>query len=232
LRAAIAALVVCGVALLAPCAPAPSQVSLLLITLDTTRADHLGAYGLSRARTPHLDRLAAEGIRYQRAYSPAPITLPAHASLMTGLYPFEHGVRDNGSFRLSERAVTLAEILQRHGYRTGAAVGAFVLDRRFGLAQGFDHYDDAMPPERSAGQFGFTERRAPAVTDAALAWLDEQHNHPFFLWVHYFDPHADHDSHVDDPELAALQASPARSATPFNGVARRRKSFGRRPTRS
>jgi hypothetical protein len=83
-------------------------------------------------------------------------------------------------------------------------VGAFVLDRRFGLAQGFDHYDDAMPPERPAGPFGFTERRAPAVTDAALAWLDEQQQHPFFLWVHYFDPHAAYDSHVDDPELAAL----------------------------
>ena len=123
MRTAIAALVACGVALLAPCAPAPPQVSVLLITLDTTRADHLGAYGSPGATTPHLDRLAAEGIRYQRALSPAPITLPAHASLMTGLYPFEHGVRDNGSFRLSERAVTLAEILQRHGYRTGVAGG-------------------------------------------------------------------------------------------------------------
>jgi len=204
LRPALAACVVCAVALLANCSRAPSQVSLLLITLDTTRADHLGTYGLSGAKTPHLDRLAAEGIRYEHAYSPAPITLPAHASLMTGLYPFEHGVRDNGTFRLSEGAVTLAEILQRRGYRTGAAVGAFVLDRRFGLAQGFDHYDDAMPPERSAGPFGFTERGAPAVTDAALAWFDEHGHHPFFLWVHYFDPHAAHDPHVDDPELAAL----------------------------
>jgi arylsulfatase A-like enzyme len=149
--------------------------------------------------------LVAEGIRYEHAYSPAPITLPAHASMLTGLYPFEHRVHTNGDFRLSDRAQTLAEVLQSRGYRTGAVVGAFVLDRRFGLAQGFDSYDDAISDKRTSGSFGFAERQAPAVTDAALAWLSDQPaDRPVFLWVHYFDPHAGYEPHGDDPELFGL----------------------------
>jgi len=194
----------CAIGVAACDASAPA-LSVLLVTLDTTRADHLGSYGATRARTPNLDRLAAEGIRYERAYSPAPITLPAHASLLTGLYPFEHRVRVNGDRRLSERAETLAEVLQRNGYRTAAVVGAFVLDRRFGLAQGFDSYDDRISGGRKAGSFGFAERQAPAVTDAALAWLSQHANaRPFFLWVHYFDPHAGYEAHADDPDFQGL----------------------------
>ena len=205
MRRTLAALVVCGSTGFAACNPGPPPTSALLITLDTTRADHLGSYGAARVRTPNLDALAAEGIRYEHAYSPAPITLPAHASLLTGLYPFEHRVRDNGDFRLSDRAQTLAEVLQRHGYRTGAVVGAFVLDRRFGLAQGFDSYDDDIPEERRSGSFGFAERQAPAVTDAALAWLSAQPpDRPFFLWVHYFDPHAGYEAHSDDSAFFGL----------------------------
>lgn len=204
MRAAAAALLVWASAGLVACEREAPRASVLLITLDTTRADHLGVYGATRARTPHLDALAAQGIVYERAYSPAPITLPAHASLMTGLYPFEHGVRNNGSFRLGEAAQTLAEVLRDHGYRTGAVVGAFVLDRRFGLAQGFDSYDDAIPSQPSAGAFGFAERQAPAVTDAALDWLSEASERPFFLWLHYFDPHAAYDSHGGDRALFGL----------------------------
>ncbi|MBW2289846.1 MAG: sulfatase [Deltaproteobacteria bacterium] len=205
MRRALAALVGSCAVGLAACNPSPPAVSVLVVTLDTTRADHLGSYGATRARTPNLDALAAQGIRYQHAYSPAPITLPAHASLLTGLYPFEHRVRGNGDFRLSDCAQTLAEVLQRQGYRTGAAVGAFVLDRRFGLAQGFDWYDDAISEQRTSGSFGFAERPAPAVTDAALAWLSEQPpNRPFFLWVHYFDPHAGYESHAAASEFSGL----------------------------
>ena len=127
MRRALAALVLCCGAGFAACNPGPPAVSVLLVTLDTTRADYLGSCRAALAGTPSLDALAAEGIRYEHAYSPAPITLPAHASLLTGLYPFEHRVRDNGDFRLSDRAQTLAEVLQRHGYRTGAVVGAFVV---------------------------------------------------------------------------------------------------------
>jgi hypothetical protein len=114
---------------------------LLLITLDTTRADRLGAYGHKAARTPHLDRLAAEGVRFETMVSVAPITLPSHASIFTGLYPFEHGVRNNGNFYVAPGLETLATRLKARGYRTGAFVSSFVLDRRYGLHRGFDVYD-------------------------------------------------------------------------------------------
>src|SRR3989442_2013205 len=126
--------------------PRPVRVppDILLITLDTTRADHLGAYGDRRARTPRLDRLESEGVLLERALGAAPITLPAHASLFTGLYPFAHGVRNNGNFSLNESAPTLATTLHEGGYLTAAFVSAFVLDRRYGLARGFDEYDDRL----------------------------------------------------------------------------------------
>jgi arylsulfatase A-like enzyme len=203
-RLALAGTLLGLAALLASCPRPASRPSVLLPTLDTTRADHLGAYGYPHARTPQLDQLAAQGIRYQRAYTPAPLTLPAHASLLTGLYPFEHGVRDNGRFRLGEGAETLAEILRREGYRTAAFVSSFVLDARFGLAQGFDRYDDSTEPGSAPGAFGFAERRAPATTDRAITWLEEASATPFFLWVHYFDPHAGYDPHPGDPELEEL----------------------------
>jgi hypothetical protein len=151
-----------------------------------------------------MDRLAQEGIRYERCYTTIPITLPAHASMMTGLYPFEHGVRDNGRFRLSFKAVTLAEVLKGQGYRTGAVIGAFVLDRRFGLAQGFDHYDDEMPSQKAGGRFSYSERTAEAITDRAVQSIGAFQGAPFFLWAHYFDPHAAYNSHSDDPELRHL----------------------------
>jgi choline-sulfatase len=161
------------------------------VTIDTLRADRLGAYGDTAARTPNLDRLARESVVFEKAYSPAPITLPAHASLMTGLLPPAHGVRGNGTFALGEGPRTLAEALAAKGWQTAAFVGAFPLARRFGLARGFAHYDDTMP--RAPGiHFEFAERRAPEVVAAARAWL-AAHPGPTFLWVHVFDPHAPYD---------------------------------------
>lgn len=153
---------------------------ILLITLDTTRADHIGAYGDARARTPHIDRLASEGVLFERALATAPITLPSHVSLFTGLYPFVHGVRNNGNFALRDGVPTLATTLHDRGYRTAAFVSAFVLDRRRGLARGFDHYDDAVG----------LERRGDRTAAAAAAWLQSATDPaPVFVWVHLYDPH-------------------------------------------
>ncbi len=164
--------------------------SLVLLTLDTTRADHLGSYGRSEARTPALDALAARGTRYARAVTPSPLTLPAHASLLTGLDPPEHGVRDNGTAALAADVPTLATVLRSRGYATAAFVASRVLDRRFGLARGFEVYDDRMAAER-VGEYGYPERDAEAVTAAAVAWLAERNpERPYFLWIHYYDPHA------------------------------------------
>jgi arylsulfatase A-like enzyme/Flp pilus assembly protein TadD len=178
--------------------------NLLLITVDTLRADRLGAYGWEPARTPVMDRLAAEGIRFENAFTSVPVTLAAHATLLTGRLPPEHGVRSNSFYRLSEEETTLAEILRAEGYRTAAVVGAAVLDGKFGLAQGFDFYDDAAPTE--TGRTLIAERPAAAVVDVALAWLAGREPGPFFLWVHLFDPHDPY--HPPEPFRSAFPASP------------------------
>jgi len=172
------------------CSRLPSS-NVLIVTLDTTRADRIGCYGYEMARTPVLDRLASEGVLFKRCYSPAPVTLAAHASLFTGLYPLTHGVHDNGIYRLEEQSLTLAEILNRAGFKTAAFIGAYVLASRFGLAQGFDHYDERFSPEESRSAVFIVERRADKVTDAAIEWLKKRRNRrPFAIWLHYFDPHA------------------------------------------
>ncbi len=168
---------------------APSPPSLLLITLDTTRADALGCYGAPANPTPNLDSIAARGVRYQRALTASPLTLPSHTSILTGLAPPEHGVRHNGTAALGSGVPTVATVLQGSGYTTGAFVASRVLDHRFGLARGFDHYDDRMAAEL-VGEYGYPERDAARVTDAALEWLRQHREKPFFLWVHYYDPHA------------------------------------------
>ena len=165
----------------------PDQ-NVLLITIDTLRADALGSYG-GAARTPHLDGLAAEGIRFDFAHAHAVVTLPSHASILTGRYPFQHGVRDNAGFRLGDDAVTLAEAARDRGFATGAFVGAFPLDRRFGLAQGFDEYDDLGGREVAPAEFAFSERPAPEVVASARAWIERQQT-PWLAWVHLFDPHS------------------------------------------
>jgi arylsulfatase A-like enzyme/tetratricopeptide (TPR) repeat protein len=174
------------VSLAAPSSGAePSSV--LLITIDTLRADRLGAYGYAAAKTPHLDRLAEKGVLFLCAFTHCPVTLPSHATLLTGRLPYQHGVRSNSLYRLSDSETTLAETLKSAGYATAAFVSAAALDRRFGLDQGFDVYDDEMAPLGS-GQL-IAERDASSVTAKALGWLAEAGPRPFFLWVHYFDPH-------------------------------------------
>jgi arylsulfatase A-like enzyme/Tfp pilus assembly protein PilF len=165
--------------------------NLLLVTLDTTRADRLGPYGYSGVPTPVLDRLAAEGVVFDRAITAAPLTLPAHTSIMSGLYPPRHGVRDNGGFFVPDDTVTLAERLREQGYRTGAFVGAYVLDGRWGLNQGFDTYHDRFDLSRfDTPSLSAVERPGNEVADHALAWLGETATPPFFAWVHFFDPHS------------------------------------------
>jgi arylsulfatase A-like enzyme/Tfp pilus assembly protein PilF len=163
-------------------------LNVLLITIDTLRPDHLGCYGDREARTPEIDHLAAGGLLFENAVTVVPVTLPSHVSIMTGAYPASHGVHNNGSYRLREGATTLAGILHEHGYHTAAVVAGYPLAARFGLAQGFDSYDDRLPPEREQ-QVGYREKPAGDVSRAGLELL-ETPRVPFFLWLHFFDPHA------------------------------------------
>jgi choline-sulfatase len=161
----------------------------ILITLDTTRADALGCYG-GGTFTPHLDRLAGESVLFEGARTVAPLTLPAHASMMSGLYPLRHGVRDNNWRPLSPAADLLAERARAKGFQTAAFVSSLALDRSFGLDRGFEVYDQpARPPSQADSHFA--ERTAPEVVRAAQGWLaGRDPGRPFFLWVHFFDPHA------------------------------------------
>jgi len=179
-------------------APAPDVAQLrrdrpfnvVIVSLDTTRADRLGAYGFAGIETPAIDALAAAGILFQRAYSPVPLTLPAHASLFTGAYPFDHGVRDNTGFAVADELTTTAELFVQNGYRTAAFVASYVLLARWGLDQGFDTYVDGLGAEaRSVEQMNDAQRPADEVVDDALAWLDSKPAGPFFLWVHLYDAH-------------------------------------------
>jgi arylsulfatase A-like enzyme/predicted Zn-dependent protease len=166
--------------------------SLLLLTLDTTRADHLAPYGGPPEATPNLAALAREGAVFEQAYAVAPTTLPTHVTLFTGQSPPHHGVRQNGMHALSDEALTLTEILHDRGFTTGAFVSSVVLERRYGLAQGFDVYDDETPSTRlSLGRPA--ERSARDTVDRALQWLDSlPAGRRFFLWVHLYDPHAEY----------------------------------------
>ena len=169
--------------------------NVLLVTIDTLRQDRVGAYDHRSALTPTIDRLAAGGVRFAHAYTTAPLTLPAHASILTGLLPRRHGIHNNTSFRLDDRAPTLATELARAGYRTGAFVGAFVLDARFGLNRGFAEYDDHLPHGDRAS-FHYAERRAAEVVRLAGDWILQPGGTavPWLAWVHLFDPHAPYDA--------------------------------------
>ena len=169
--------------------------NVLLVTIDTLRADVLSAYG-GRAATPQLDRLAAAGARFTFAHAHAVVTLPSHASLLTGIYPYEHGVRDNNGYRLRQGQPTLATRLKTVGFATGAFVGGFPLDQRFGLNAGFDVYDDRIGEAGSTVDFALPERRADAVVSAAVAWMRAQRDR-WFAWVHVFDPHAPYQAPED-----------------------------------
>jgi arylsulfatase A-like enzyme/Tfp pilus assembly protein PilF len=185
------------------CADSPDSRGILLITIDTCRADRLGCYGAKNVETPALDDLAKRGSVFLQATAPAPLTLPSHCTMLTGLYPDRHSVRDNGEARLPEEARTLAEVLRENGWATAAFVSAFPLSSEFGCDQGFETYDDALrsnasgkspaqDSEDDALRLFYDERVAKDVTDASLEWLRPalEKKQPFLLWVHYFDPHA------------------------------------------
>jgi choline-sulfatase len=168
----------------------PPRPDIVLITIDTLRADALGFAGNRRTRTPVLDRLAASGRVFPDAHAHNVATLPSHTNILTGLYPYQHGVRDNSGFRLAGSVPSLATVLRAAGYATGAFVSGFTLDSQFGLGHGFDVYDDRTSRGSETEGFAGAERRGDEVVGAALTWWREQKRRPRFLWVHLFDPHA------------------------------------------
>jgi len=189
-------------------------LSLLVIGLDTTRADRLGCYGHAAAETPAIDGVAARGVLFRQALAHAPLTLPTHASLFTGAFPPEHGIRDNGRTALPSSLTTMAEVFQRAGFRTGAFIAAVALDSTFGLDRGFEVYVDDMGPPDDRGHEP-VQRRGGDVTDDALAWLNRLNSdEPFFAFVHYYDPHAKYEAPADfattgdgyDDELAYVDS--------------------------
>ncbi len=164
--------------------------NVILITLDTTRADRLGCYGFSRVETPVIDGWAGRGVKFENCIAPTPLTLPSHSSILTGTLPLFHGVRDNGGFILPEELTTLSEVFKARGYATGAFIGAYVLDSKWGLSQGFDTYFDRF----DLGKFekislGTVQRPANEVMDEALKWLGQNRDAKFFAWIHIYDPH-------------------------------------------
>ena len=171
-----------------------SDLNLVVITLDTTRWDRLGAYGDTTAATPNLDRLASEGVLFEEAIAAAPLTLPAHSTIFTGLLPPRHGVRDNGGYVLGDSHVTLASLLKKGGWGTGAFVGAFVLDSKWGLNQGFDTYVDKFDLSTYKSiSLGDVARRAGDVVDNAMPWLEANGSGRFFAWLHFYDAHSPYD---------------------------------------
>jgi arylsulfatase A-like enzyme/Flp pilus assembly protein TadD len=163
--------------------------NVLLITIDTLRADAVGAYGNARARTPWMDRLASTGVRFAAARAHNVVTLPSHANILSGRYPFEHGTRDNAGFRFPSTHETLATLLRARGYRTGAFVSAFPLDSRFGLDRGFDLYDDSFVGTGAQPAFLIQERPGADTVARARVWLDAPDSGPTFSWVHLYEPH-------------------------------------------
>ncbi len=190
------------------------DLNLLVITLDTTRADHLGAYGATEVETPALDRLGREGVVFEQAMATAPLTLPAHSSIFTAKFPPEHGVRDNGGFFLGPEQETLAEVLKARGYATGGFVSAFVLDSKWGIDQGFDTYfddfDTSIGRSRSAGEI---QRRGDQVVDRALPWIESVSDRRFFAWLHFYDPHTPYDP--PEPYRSRYASHPYRGEIAF-----------------
>jgi arylsulfatase A-like enzyme/Flp pilus assembly protein TadD len=185
-----------------------TRPNVLLVTIDTLRADRLGSYGYAAAATPVLDALAARGVRFTTAVAHTPLTAPSHASILTGLLPLGHGVRDNGSFVLPASPTTLAEAFRAAGYRTAAFVSGFPLDHRYGFARGFESYDDRLLRGRDARRAAYVERTAAEATRPAVDWIRAARA-PWFVWVHYFDPHAPYEP---PGELASRFAS-----NPYDG---------------
>ena len=195
------------------------QPSVLLVTIDTLRADRVAAYGGDASLTPNMNALAGQGAVFEEALASVPLTLPSHATILSGLEPPHHGVHDNGTYVFPGDRETLATLLKARGYATAAFIGAYVLDRRFGLARGFDVYDDAIERRDTGGSVLESERRGDVVVAAAQAWIERQGG-PFFAWVHLYDPHAPYDPPSPHRERLA--------ARPYDGeVAFADECFGR-----
>jgi choline-sulfatase len=163
----------------------PTKPNILLITLDTTRADRIGCYGYTAAQTPNLDSLARSGVRFTNAITHVPLTRPSHATILTGMLPYHHGIWDNGSNHLKTESETLAELFKEAGYNTGAVISAHILIRSFGFMQGFDYFDDTLPEHQGS-------KRKKVATDVVAStnqWLGQKIQPPFFLWLHFYDPH-------------------------------------------
>ena len=169
----------------------PKIRNVVLISMDTTRADHLSCYGVYKNVTPNIDALAKEAVLFKNTYSPIPLTLPAHSSMMTGRIPPAHGIHDNLKYQLNDKNLTLAEILKDNDFITVAVISAFILDSRFGLEQGFDTYDDSFDEELENSNI--SQRRGGETTEHAIRWLQKNKDNPFFLFVHYYDPHMPYD---------------------------------------
>ena len=176
-------------------APAPpKKPNVILVTIDTVRADHIGCYGAKQAETPTLDALARHGVLFERAISQVPLTWPSHAAILTGTYPFQNGVQDFTGQTLAPQFRSLAQAFKQSGYATGAVVSAFVLDRSWGLARGFDFYDDAFSAQTfQQKDIGLVDRKAADSVTHALNWLKRTPRRPFFLWLHLYDPHSPYD---------------------------------------
>ncbi|HLN59653.1 MAG TPA: sulfatase-like hydrolase/transferase [Thermoanaerobaculia bacterium] len=194
---------------------APVQ-NVVLITIDTLRADAPGFSGNRKAETPNLDRLAAEGLVFESAHASNVVTLASHTNILTGLYPYQHGVRENSGFRLDPRFPTMATLLSRSGFATAAIVGAFPLDARYGLNRGFDVYDDRYPPGVTSYDFALPERPGTEVVALALDWYRKNEGRRRFLWVHLYDPHAPYlppapfrERYAGDPYLGEVAATDA-----------------------
>lgn len=200
---------------------APARGNVLLITIDTLRADHLGCYGYKDVQTPTIDALARDGILFPMAISQVPLTLPEHAAILTGTYPFHNQVQDFTAPPLAKKFRTLAQAFHDHGYATGAVVSSFVLDRSWGLNRGFDYYDDKFAGSSYLEKnLALVERRADASVNAATTWLSQHRARPFFFWLHLYDPHSPYDppepfrtqyrSHEYDGEIAYVDSQLAR----------------------
>lgn len=200
----------------AACSEGEKKPNILLVTLDTVRADHVGCYGRKPGLTPAIDGLASRGVRFARCVAPSPITLPSHATMLTGQYPIRHGARDNSVYFLSDDAVTLAEELSAGGYRTGAAVSSIALSSRFGLQQGFEVFEEGKLVVEDGQQYkgGTIERDGSEVTYEAVRFMDarEEEGRPFFFWAHYYDPH--------EPYVWREHIDPGPAATPYESEVR------------
>ncbi len=190
--------------------------SVILVTVDTLRADKIGCYGNGLVRTPTLDGLAARGVRFADCISQTPLTLPSHTTIMTGTLPPYHGVRDNGGFVVPDELQTLAESFKARGYETAAFVAAYVVDSKWGLDQGFDTYFDKFDLSRFERiSLGEVQRPANEVLDEALAWLDRKKDGKFFAWIHLYDPHSNRPNRTDPstPRIPTSARSPSPTAS-------------------